>query len=61
MKLLNPTLAKKELKDYGLYDSTEINYKWLSKSIKDAINTYTLTNDYYASLFEPIDSKQNLV
>ena len=30
-------------------------------NIKDAINTYTLTNDYYASLFEPIDSKQNLV
>ena len=50
MKLLNPTLAKKELKDYGLYDITQTHYKWLSKVIKDTIHTYTLTNDYYTSL-----------
>ena len=57
MKLLNPILARKELKDYGLYDSTEIHYKWLSKSIKNTINTYMLNNDYYTSLLESIDSK----
>ena len=50
MKLFNPTLAKKELKDYDLYDITEKDYKWLSKEIKDTIHTYTLTNDYYSSL-----------
>jgi len=50
MKLLNPTLAKKELKDYGLYDITEIDYNVLSKAVKDTIHTYTLTNDYYSSL-----------
>jgi len=50
MKLLNPRLANAELKDYSLYDITKIDYKVLSKSIKNTINTYTLTNDYYASL-----------
>ena len=50
MKLFNPTLAKKELKDYDLYDITEKDYKGLSKVIKDTIHTYTLTNDYYSSL-----------
>ena len=50
MKLFNPTLAKKELKDYDLYDITKTHYKWLSKTIKDTIHTYTLTNDYYTSL-----------
>ena len=50
MKLLNPRLANAELKDYSLYDITKIDYKVLSKSIRESLNTYTLTNDYYASL-----------
>ena len=50
MKLLDPVLAKKELQDYGLYNATETDYKWLSKTVKDTIHTYPLTNDYYSSL-----------
>ena len=50
MKLLSPLLAKKELNDYSLYKIAETDYKFLSKSVKEELNTYTLTNDYYASL-----------
>ena len=50
MKLLNPSLARKELKEYSLYDITEIEYKAIKKVIKDNIHMYTPTNDYYASL-----------
>ena len=50
MKILNPSLARKELKEYSLYDITEIEYKAIKKVIKDNIHMYTPTNDYYASL-----------
>ena len=50
MKLLDPALAKKELQDYNLYNSTETYYESLRREVKNTLNTYTLTNDYYASL-----------
>ena len=50
MKLFDPKLAKKELKDYGLYNNTKNTYQSVVKTIDQHINTFVKTNEYYKSL-----------
>jgi len=50
MKLLDPKLAKEELKSYHLYDSNKEKYKLLNDEITKALPSFIKTNDYYNSL-----------
>ena len=50
MKLLSPKLAKKELKDYNLYDMTAKDYLNLKKIVEDALDNHITTNNYYDGL-----------
>jgi flavin-dependent dehydrogenase len=50
MKLLDSKVAKKELKEYGLYDVTKKHYKELCKQVDENMKEFVKTNDYYNSL-----------
>ena len=50
MKLLDPKMAKDELKNYGLYDFAKENYKRITKNVQDTLPKFPTTNEYYKSL-----------
>ena len=50
MSMLNPTLAKKELIDYNLWDYSENKFNEVNNFVKDKINKSITTNEYYNKL-----------
>jgi len=50
MNLFDSKMAKKELKDYGIYDATKQHYQKLSAGINEYIPKFIKTNEYYKSL-----------
>ena len=50
MNLLNADMAKKELKEYGLYEATKKQHKIVDKAVTNALPNCITTNDYYNSL-----------
>ena len=50
MKLLDPKLAKQELKSYGLYDFNKKLYKLVDEDLTKAMSSFVKTNAYYNSL-----------
>ena len=50
MKLLDPKVAKKELKDYGIYQHTENQYKNITTKIEEHLDTFATTDEYFKSL-----------
>ena len=50
MKLLDKKVAKKELKNYGIYDITKEMYEQIQKQIKTDIYKSVKTNEYYKTL-----------
>ena len=50
MKLLSPKVAKKELKDYNLYDMTTQDYLNLKKTVENVLDNHVTTNNYYDGL-----------
>ena len=50
MKLLDPKMAKDELKNYGLYNHAKEKYKAITKNVQNALPKFPTTNEYYKSL-----------
>ena len=50
MKLLDPKLAKKELKDYGIYQHSTQQYKLITSEIEKYLETFTTTDEYFKTL-----------
>ena len=50
MKLLDKKVAKKELKDYGIYDYSKKMYKEIKENVKINIHKSIKTNEYYKTL-----------
>ena len=50
MKLLDKKVAKKELKDYGIYDYSKKMYKEIKEEVKINIHKSIKTNEYYKTL-----------
>jgi len=50
MKLLNPKVAKQELKDYGIYDKVKQTYEQVNKMVENHLDTFIKTNEYYKAL-----------
>ena len=50
MKLLDPKLAKQEIKRYGLYDHNKKLYKLITDNVTKAMPSFIKTNEYYNSL-----------
>ena len=50
MKTLSPTLAKKELLDYNLYDYSYNKFLEVTNFVKDKVNKSITTNEYYSKL-----------
>ena len=50
MKLFNPELAKRELKEYGLYEDTGKDYRQMKIEINKTLPYLYSTNTYYKNL-----------
>ena len=50
MKLLDRKIAKKELKDYGIYDISKKMYEEIKEQVKINIHKSIKTNEYYKTL-----------
>ena len=50
MKLLDRKIAKKELKDYGIYDISKKMYEEIKEHVKINIHKSIKTNEYYKTL-----------
>ena len=50
MKLLNPKIAKRELKDYGIYKPSAEQYKLITSQIEKHLEAFTTTDEYYKTL-----------
>jgi tryptophan halogenase len=50
MKLLDSKVAKKELKEYNLYDVTKKQYERITKIVNEELPRFIKTNEYYNSL-----------
>ena len=50
MKLLDPNMAKQELKDYGLYNYNKKNYEDITNTVNELMPSYVKTNEYYNAL-----------
>ena len=50
MKLLNPKIAKRELKDYGIYQNSAEQYKLITSEIEKHLEAFTTTDEYYKTL-----------
>ena len=47
MKLFDSKVAKKELKEYGLYDVTKKQYQRVTKIVNEDLPRFIKTNEYY--------------
>jgi hypothetical protein len=50
MKLLDPKLAKQELKEYHLYDYAKEKYDIISKQVNELMPEFVDTNEYFNKL-----------
>ena len=50
MKLLDPKIAKRELKDYGIYEVSADQYKKVTTHVEKYLESFITTNNYFKSL-----------
>ena len=50
MKLLDSKIAKRELKDYGLYPGSANQYKNITSEVEKHLESFIKTNNYFESL-----------
>ena len=50
MKLLDPKIAKRELKDYGIYEASADQYKKVTTDVEKHLESFITTNNYFKSL-----------
>ena len=50
MKLLDPKIAKRELKDYGIYEASADQYKKVTTHVEKHLESFITTNNYFKSL-----------
>lgn len=50
MRLLDPKIAKKELKDYGIYPYSEQQHKNITAEVERLLETFTTTDEYFKTL-----------
>ena len=50
MRLLDPKMAKRELKDYGVYQYSKDQYKTITTEVEKHLETFITTNEYFKTL-----------
>ena len=50
MKLLNPKIAKRELKDYSIYSQTKKQYETTITEVEKHLETFITTDEYFKTL-----------